>query len=76
IEDELKFVIQNRTDFDWALNIIEKYSLKEKCCILFSPVFGLLENESLAKWICEDAPFVRFQMQFHKMIWDANQRGV
>ncbi|MCO4782537.1 MAG: radical SAM protein [Candidatus Cloacimonetes bacterium] len=74
--DELKFVIQDRADFDWAIEVIEKYSLKGKCCLLFSAVFEVLPRATLAKWICEEAPFVRFQMQFHKVIWDSNLRGV
>ena len=75
-KDELKFVIQDRNDFDWAIDIIKKYSLKGKCSLLFSPVFEVLKNEELAKWICDEAPFARFQMQFHKIIWDSEIRGV
>lgn len=75
-DDELKFVIQDRADFDWALNKIEEYQLKDKCCLLFSAVFEVLPRATLAQWICEEAPYARFQMQFHKIIWDSNLRGV
>jgi 7-carboxy-7-deazaguanine synthase len=74
--DEVKFVIGNKEDFDWTTKIIEQYNLTEKCKILFSPVFGKIENEQLAEWILKDNLNVRFQIQLHKQIWDPNKRGV
>lgn len=74
--DEVKFVIGNKEDFGWSKNIIEKYNLTEKCNILFSPVFGQIENIELAEWILKDNLNVRFQLQLHKQIWDPNKRGV
>jgi len=76
LEDEVKFVIGSRIDFDWSRNLIEKYKLTEKCNVLFSPVFDEIENEQLAEWILEENLNVRFQIQLHKQIWDPNKRGV
>lgn len=74
--DEVKFVIGNREDYDWAKDIIEKYLLTEKCAILFSNVFSKLEPVQLAEWILKDNLKVRFQIQMHKYIWDPSKRGV
>ena len=74
--DELKFVIGNREDYDWAKEIISEYSLAEKCSILFSVVFGELEPLTLVNWILEDKLDVRFQLQMHKFIWHPETKGV
>lgn len=74
--DEVKFVIGNKEDFDWSKEIIEKYNLTKKCNVLFSPVFSKIENVELAEWILKDNLNVRFQIQLHKQIWDPNKRGV
>ena len=74
--DEIKFVISDRIDYDWSKNIIQQYKLEKICTILMSPVFGKLENRTLAEWILEDKLNVRFQIQMHKYIWDPNARGV
>ncbi len=65
----MKFVLCDRNDYDWSKNIIERYQLKEKCDILFSPSCGELDNEMLAEWILADQLNVRFQLQMHKVIW-------
>lgn len=75
-DDEIKFVIGNREDYEWAKQIIEKYDLKSKCKILMGCVFGELSNLDLATWILEDNLPVRFQMQLHKYIWEPEKRGV
>jgi 7-carboxy-7-deazaguanine synthase len=75
-EDEVKFVIGNREDYEWAKEIIEKYDLKNKCKILMGCVFGELSNLELATWILEDHLPVRFQIQLHKYIWEPEKRGV
>ncbi len=76
--DQIKFVICNREDYDWALSILEKYKLTEKCEVLFSPV-NLDDSASmvkdLANWILTDQLSVRFQIQLHKIIW-GNVQGV
>ncbi len=74
--DEVKFVIGNREDYEWAKKIIEEYNLKNKCKILMGCVFGELPNLDLVNWILEDNLPVRFQMQMHKYIWEPEKRGV
>lgn len=74
--DEVKFVIGNREDYDWAKNIINEYSLLDKAIVLMSPVFGKIQNINLANWILEDKLQVRFQIQMHKYIWHPETRGV
>ena len=74
--DEVKFVIGNREDYEWARGIIDEYTLTEKCSILFSNVFSVLEPIQLAEWILNDNLKVRFQIQMHKYIWSPTQRGV
>ncbi|MEW6004102.1 MAG: radical SAM protein [Stygiobacter sp.] len=74
--DELKFVIGNREDYDWSKEIIAKYEIDKKCKILFSVVFGNLQPVELVNWILEDNLEVRFQLQMHKFIWDPKQKGV
>ena len=74
--DEVKFVIGNREDYDWAKNIIMQYSLTDKCHVLFSPVFGAIELQELTNWILKDNLNVRFQLQMHKYIWPPDTRGV
>lgn len=75
-DDEVKFVISNREDYDWSKKIITEYSLTEKCSILFSNVYSVLEPIQLAEWILEDNLNVRFQIQLHKYIWDPAKKGV
>ena len=74
--DELKFVIGDREDFDWAVNVIQMHHLKEKCALLISPVFGKMENEELAGWVLESGLNMRMQLQMHKYIWDPARKGV
>ena len=74
--DEVKFVIGAREDFDWAVDIIGKYDLLNRCPVLMSVVFGVLEPVTLAEWILEDRLNVRFQLQMHKYIWEPEARGV
>lgn len=76
--DEVKFVIGNRIDYDWSKEIIRIYRLSEKVSqILMSPVFGEVENIELANWILEDKlKNVRFQVQLHKYIWHPDTKGV
>lgn len=76
-KDEVKFVIKDRVDYEWAKEIIEKFKLYEKVgTILFSPVFGEIEPVTLARWMLEDKLPVRFQLQMHKYIWSPDARGV
>jgi len=73
---ELKFVIGDKNDFDWSISVIEKNKLNQKNKIIFSPVFGQLENEKLADWILESKLPIRMQLQIHKYIWHPDKKGV
>jgi 7-carboxy-7-deazaguanine synthase len=75
-QDELKFVLRDRADYDWAVTTIARYNLNDRQRILFSPVFGELDPQLLAEWILTDRLPVRFQLQLHKVIWDPAARGV
>ncbi len=68
-KDEVKFVLADRADYDWAREILEKYQLTEKSPILFSPVYKTLPPADLAKWVLEDHLPVRMQLQLHKILW-------
>jgi len=75
--DEVKFVIRDRADFDYALAIVERHHLTPRvAAILFSPVFGVLAPAELARWVLETHAPVRLQLQTHKYIWDPATRGV
>lgn len=74
--DEVKFVIGTREDYEWAKEIIAKNCLLEKCSVLFSTVFDMLNPQTLVDWILEDKLNVRFQLQMHKYIWDPKKKGV
>ncbi len=68
-KDEVKFVLCNRADYDWAKAKIVELKLAEKCPILFSPSYHDLPAEALAAWVLEDKLPVRMQMQLHKILW-------
>ena len=74
--DEVKFVISDRRDYEWARELVRHRDLLETCSVLFSPVFGEQNPQSLAEWILEDGLPVRYQLQLHKFIWDPSTRGV
>ncbi len=74
--DELKFVLSGRADYEWAVDIVNRYSLKDKCTILFSPVYGKLLPSELSGWILSDRLSIRLNLQLHKYIYDPGQRGV
>lgn len=67
--DELKFVLMDRADYEWARDTVTQYALDARCAVLFSSVQGSLEPVALAEWILEDRLPVRFQMQLHKLLW-------
>ncbi len=68
--DEVKFVVSSRWDFDFALKVINQYSLPEKTSnLLFSPVWGRVEFPELAQWIIDAEAPGRMQLQLHKLIW-------
>lgn len=71
--DQIKFVICNREDFEWSKAMVIDHKLDEKCEVLFSPSFGQISNRELAGWLLEDKLPVRFQIQLHKYIWGDEQ---
>ncbi len=74
--DEVKFVVGDREDFDWAVGVIAQYGLADRCVLLMAPVFGEIEPRQLAEWIMKQRLPVRFQLQMHKFIWDPAAMGV
>ena len=67
--DAIKFVIKDKTDFDWCVSMLEKYQLDKICTVLFSPVADVLPPRDLADWILAQQLPVRFQLQLHKELW-------
>jgi 7-carboxy-7-deazaguanine synthase len=75
--DEVKFVIQDRADYEFARDVVDRHQLGDRCAaVLFSPVHGVLPPPDLAAWILADRLTVRLQLQVHKYIWGAHARGV
>ncbi len=72
-QDQVKFVLCDRADYDWAKQILADYKLSERCEVLFSPVYGQLQARDLAEWILKDKLVVRFQIQLHKILWGEEQ---
>ena len=67
--DEVKFVICNRADYDWSVDMLRQHDLAKRCAVLFSPSQGELEATELANWILQDQLPVRMQIQLHKLLW-------
>ena len=76
VDDEVKFVIGNREDYEWAKNKIKKYNLTNTCKVLMSPIYKEIEPKMITEWILEDNLNIRFQVQLHKEIWPEEERGV
>jgi 7-carboxy-7-deazaguanine synthase len=75
--DEVKFVIRDRADYDFARNVVSRHALPARCsAVLFSPVHDALPPPELASWILADKLAVRLQLQVHKYIWGPHARGV
>ncbi len=72
--DELKFVLKDRADYEWAREVVIERHLAARAPLLFSPVQGALEPRDLAEWILADRLPVRLQLQLHKLLW-GNMRG-
>lgn len=75
-KDEVKFVICDRSDFDWAIAQVLAHQLTDRCPVLFSPVFGRVNPTELAAWVLETGLPIRFQIQLHKILWEPDARGV
>lgn len=76
-QDEVKFVIKDRADYEYARDVVARHDLTGRCReVLFSPVHNVLESRDLAAWILADRLQVRLQLQVHKFIWGVDVRGV
>jgi len=75
--DEVKFVIRDRADFEYARDVVRRHDLARRtAAVLFSPVHGVLPPDRLSDWILDAGLDVRLQLQAHKYIWGAEARGV
>jgi 7-carboxy-7-deazaguanine synthase len=75
--DELKFVIKDREDYDFACDVMQRYAVAERATTVhFSPVHGVLDPKQLSEWILADRLQVRLQLQAHKYIWGSTARSV
>jgi len=72
-QDQIKFVICDRNDYDWSVNKLSEYDLANKCDVLFSPIHGELKPSDLADWVIQDNLPVRMQIQMHKYLWNDEQ---
>ncbi len=68
--DQVKFVICDRADFDWARDIVAEHRLADTCDVLFSPSYAQVAPRELADWIVAERLPVRYQMQLHKLLWN------
>lgn len=76
-KDEIKIVLNGRSDYEWAKQMIAEKQLGELGVpLLLSPAWGRLDPAELVKWILADRLPVRLQLQQHKYIWGADKRGV
>jgi 7-carboxy-7-deazaguanine synthase len=73
--DQLKFVLTDRADYEWARAMLKRHDLPQRCEVLFSPVYERLSSTELADWILADRLPVRLQIQLHKLLW-GERRGV
>jgi 7-carboxy-7-deazaguanine synthase len=74
--DEVKFVLGSRRDYDWAKEQLDEWNLVGRHTILFSPVWDQLNPRELAEWVLQDGLQVRLQVQLHKILWGNDVRGV
>jgi len=75
--DEVKFVVQDRADYEFAREVIARYDLVSRtAAVLISPVHGVLEPRTLSEWMLADRSPARLQLQLHKYIWSPTTRGV
>jgi 7-carboxy-7-deazaguanine synthase len=75
-KDQVKFVIKDRADYEWAKDVMQKYRLENGPHLLLSPVFAVMDYQELAGWILQDGLNARMQLQLHKFIWHPAAKGV
>jgi 7-carboxy-7-deazaguanine synthase len=68
-EEQVKFVLCSRADFEWARDFVRERQLYERCMVLFSPSYGQLDGRDLAQWVLDERLPVRLQIQLHKILW-------
>jgi 7-carboxy-7-deazaguanine synthase len=68
-KDEVKFVLCDRADYDWAKQVLAERGITNQCSVLFSPVYNQVNPTELAEWILQDKLPVRMQVQLHKILW-------
>ncbi|HWE39781.1 MAG TPA: radical SAM protein [Isosphaeraceae bacterium] len=74
--DEVKFVVCDRADFDWAVDVVRSRGLAGRCPLLVGPAFGRVEPAELASWVLGSGLPLRLQVQLHKLLWGPDARGV
>ena len=74
--DEVKFVVADRADYEWARGIIREHRLEDRIKILISTAYGLASPRQVVEWMLEDRLRARFQLQAHKYIWPPDARAV
>lgn len=74
--DEIKIVVANREDFNFAVAVTDEFKLLEKFTVLISPSFHEMPLKDLAQWVCESGKDFKLQVQLHKFIWGAETKGV
>jgi 7-carboxy-7-deazaguanine synthase len=74
--DELKVVVCGEADFRWAVGVVDRLALWGRVPVLFSPSFGEVAPQDLARWVLASGRPARLQLQMHKIIWGAEARGV
>ncbi len=73
-QDEIKFVLCDEADYQWAKQVLIEHQLPQRCAVLFSPAQGKLAPKDVAEWILRDHLPVRLQVQLHKLLW-GNEAG-
>lgn len=74
VHDEIKFVLCDEADYQWAKHVLHERELEKRCAVLFSPAQGQLAAKDVAEWILRDRLPVRLQVQLHKLLW-GNEAG-
>jgi len=73
-EDEVKFVIADRRDYEWTLATIREHGLEDRAKVLLSTAFGMIDTAQVVAWMLEDKLRARFQLQLHKYVWAPEER--